>query len=184
MAERLARSEQADENVVVCGALLHDIGRPAELRDKGRTCHAREGARLVPELLGEIGVDDEAFVSRVSECVRTHRFRNRLEEHPSSLEAMVVFDADKLDSMGAIGIGRAFHFAGRIGARVHNTAEEALSSEAYGRDDTAYREYLVKLRRLHEAVLTPSGRRLAEQRHRFMEVFFEQLDREVAERDD
>ena len=95
------------------------------------------------------------------------------------MEAQVVFDADKLDSIGAVGIGRSFHFAGRIGARLHNTMEEALGSASYSREDSAYREYLVKLRYIHERMLTAEGRRMALARHQSMVGFFERLCCEV-----
>jgi len=95
---------------------------------------------------------------------------------------MIVYDADKLDSIGAVGIGRAFHFAGRIGARLHNTAAEAVGAPAYSVEDSAYREYLVKLRHVPERMLTPSGRRLAVDRARFMDEFFHRLNDEAGTR--
>ena len=101
--------------------------------------------------------------------------RHEKNGRPASIEAKIVYDADKLDSMGAIGIGRAFHFAGRIGARVHNRQEEALNNDSYTIEDTAFREYLVKLRHLQKHLLTAEGRRIGEQRSRFMEVFFQRL---------
>ena len=177
-ARRLARAEGADARVVEAAALLHDIGRPQEMEDQGRTCHAEWGAREVPALLRELGVTDPLFIRHVAECVRTHRYRAR-GGAPVTLEAKVVYDADKLDSIGAVGIGRAFHFAGRIGARLHNRAAEAVAAPSYSREDTAYREYLVKLRDVHGRLLTPAGRRLAERRHRFMERFFRRLAEET-----
>ena len=178
-ARHLCRVEGADLLVVEFAAVLHDVGRPAELADQGQTCHAHRGAELVHEILPGLGITDPAFIEHVAACVRTHRFRNRTDDRPASLEARIVFDADKLDSIGAIGIGRSFHFAGRIGARVHNRADEAQSSASYSREDSAYREFLVKLRHLHERMLTAEGRRMAASRHRFMVAFFEQLNREV-----
>ena len=179
-ARRLAESEHADRRVVEYAAVLHDIGRSQEMADQGLTCHAELGAGQVPALLETLGVRDVAFRDHVADCVRTHRFRRRRQETPRTLEARVVYDADKLDAIGAVGIGRAFHFAGRTGARVHNTASEALGSESYSRQDTAYREYLVKLQHVRENMLTESGRLEAENRHRFMVEFFRELEREAA----
>jgi uncharacterized protein len=179
-AKQLAILERAELLVVEVAALLHDIGRVAELRDQGQTCHAQLGAAMTPSVLAELGVDCSDFVAAVTDCVRSHRYRQRDgATPPQSLEAKIVYDADKLDSLGAIGIGRAFHFAGRIGARVHNLAQEALNSDSYSVEDSAYREYLVKLRHLHEAMLTASGRAFAQRRHRFMVEFFAQINREV-----
>ena len=98
---------------------------------------------------------------------------------PETLAEKIVYDADKLDSTGAFGIARAFHFAGRIGACLHNTAEEAVNSSAYGKNDSAYREYLVKLRHLPGKMLTGSGRELAKERSAFMDEFFARLNLEA-----
>ncbi len=178
-ARHLARVEGAGATVVEFAAVLHDIGRARELADRGKTCHAELGARLADRLLRRAGVPDIAFIEHVVACVRTHRYRSRNGETPATLEAKVVFDADKLDSVGAVGVGRAFHFAGRFGARLHNTAAEALASDSYSTEDTAFREYLVKLRKIPERMLTAEGRRLALERRRFMDRFFEQFGREV-----
>lgn len=178
-ARHICRAEGADAAVVEIAALFHDIGRPDELADEGRTCHAERGAELAVGILRRHRIGDESFIARVAACIRTHRYRRRTAETPATLEAKVIFDADKLDSIGAIGIGRSFHFAGRIGARVHNREEEALAGASYSREDSAYREYLVKLRHVHEGMLTAEGRRMAAGRHAFMEEFFARLNLEA-----
>lgn len=176
-ARRLAAMEPgADLAVVETAALLHDIGRPEEIRSKGRRCHARRGAELAAVMMEKLGCDP-VFTARVAECIRTHRFRGR--SVPRTLEEKIVYDADKLDSIGAVGIGRAFYFAGREGARLHNTAEEALNSAEYSREDSAYREYLVKLRHVEERMLTRAGRELARERAAFMHEFFDRLNAET-----
>ena len=161
-AELLAKElPAADLRIVRLAALLHDFARPEEMAAKGKLCHAVLGAELVRPLLAEAGFDPET-VDRVSQAVLTHRYRaNRI---PATLEAQIVYDADKLDSLGAVGIGRAFLFAGREHARLHNTREEALGSAEYSREDTAYREYLVKLSKLPGCMLTAPGRRIAGER--------------------
>lgn len=166
----------ADLRIVRLAALLHDIARPEEMAAKGTLCHAELGAEIVKKLLEERFEPD--FADRVSAAVRTHRYRD--DNRPQTLEAEIVYDADKLDSLGAVGVGRAFLFAGRENARLHNTAEEALNSPAYSREDTAYREYLVKLRYLPESMLTAPGKRIAMERADFMHDFFEQLEKETA----
>jgi len=182
-ALRLAAAERADAVVVECAALLHDVGRGIEIRDRGKTDHAERGAEETPRILSELGVDDEAFIRHVAECVRTHRYRKVRERPPVTIEAKVVYDADKLDALGAVGLGRAFLFAGREGARLHNTQEEALSAPSYSREDTAWREYLVKLRHLPDSMFTETGRRIARRRLDFMTKFFRRLDDEIHGRD-
>ncbi|MCQ2397323.1 MAG: HD domain-containing protein [Lentisphaeria bacterium] len=174
----LGRIEGTDESVVTVAAILHDIARPVEMRDHGRSDHAFIGAQMAYDYLAAEGVRDDVWRRHVADCIRTHRYRSRTGEAPATVEAKVLFDADKLDSLGAIGLARAFHFAGKTGARVHNSAEEALAGESYGREDSAYREYLVKLKYLPEAMLTKAGRETARARHEFMKRFFDELDAE------
>lgn len=177
-AERLLQ-EMPDccSETVRFAALLHDCARPEEHASKGRVCHAQLGAELAAKWMKEEELP-ENFCRAVAEVIRTHRYRDGIV--PETPEGMIVFDADKLDSLGAVGLGRAFLFAGSCGARLHNTSEEALSNPAYGPEDTAYREYLVKLRHLPSAMLTPAGRRLSEERLRFMSAFFHRLDQEIS----
>ena len=171
-----AQLPEADRPVVELAALLHDIARPEEMESKGRLCHAAIGAEIARKMLLEFGASEDVAVA-VAEAVRSHRYRDAVE--PQSLEAKIVFDADKLDSLGAVGLGRAFLFAGRVGARLHNTAEEALKAPAYSREDTAYREYLVKLRHLPAAMLTLPGQKEGTRRLRFMRRFFDRLEAEI-----
>lgn len=167
---------EADAETVILAALLHDIARPEEDASKGQRCHARLGAQMIPEILKQCNFDDR-LAARVAAAVRTHRFRGK--DEPQTIEADIVFDADKLDSLGAVGIGRAFLFAGHENARLHNTENEALNSPAYSKEDTAYREYLVKLRYLPRKMRTPAGRKIAVERAAFMAAFFEKLDSET-----
>ena len=171
----LAELPEADGNVVRLAALLHDIARPEE-KGSTRICHARRGAKMAEKILRGLKVE-KSLTEKITAAVRTHRYRDN--NAPGSLEAQIVYDADKLDSLGAVGIGRAFLFAGKFGARLHNTTREALSHKAYSKEDTAYREYLVKLKNLPDAMLTVPGRRIALERIVFMQTFFEHLNEET-----
>ena len=180
-AREIARGELGPEegdlfSAVELGALLHDVARPEELESGGRICHAEAGAPKAAGILRECGCSDEHLIRIVSESVGRHRFRGK--NAPVSLVDKIVYDADKLDSIGAVGIGRSFHFAGRVGARLHNTEQEALSGKEYGREDSAYREYLVKLRHVPERMLTATGRAMARGRAEFMHEFFRRMNRE------
>jgi uncharacterized protein len=173
---RIGKKEKADLGVVELAALLHDIGRAAEDASGGKVCHSQAGAALAAQVLGRHGLDPQ-LTREVVHCVRTHRFRKRAV--PKTLEAKVLFDADKLDSIGAVGIGRAFLFAGEVGARLHDPAIDIQRTRPYTRDDTAYREFLVKLRRVRDRIFTREGKRIAAERHRFMVAFFGRLNEET-----
>ncbi|MBR2643027.1 MAG: HD domain-containing protein, partial [Lentisphaeria bacterium] len=179
-AEQLCKElPEANLQTVLLAALLHDIARPEEDQSKGAIDHAAQGAAMVPELLNPFDLPPE-LVNHIADIVRTHRYRGT--DRPATLEAEIVYDADKLDSLGAVGIGRAFLFAGKTGARLHNDARTALTSQAYSVEDTAYREYLVKLRKLPEAMLTRPAWLLARKRADFMKQFFMVLDNETDNR--
>ena len=172
----IGRQMEAELAVLAPAALLHDIGRKEESLSRGRVCHAKRGAEIAAPLLGNLGYL-ETEIEAICHCIRTHRFRSGLR--PASLEAAILFDADKLDSIGAIGIGRAFLFAGQIGARLHNPEQDPTDTSAYSLEDTAYREFRVKMSNVRNQMLTPVGREMAEQRHAFMQTFFDQLTRET-----
>ena len=172
----LGRRLGARLDILAPAALLHDIGRREERLSRGTVCHARHGANLAAPLLLDMGYA-EADVQAICHCIRTHRYRGSAD--PRSLEAQILFDADKLDSIGAIGIGRAFLFAGQIGARLHNPEIDPARSKAYTLEDTAYREFQIKMSKVRDQMHTSIGRQLAEHRHAFMEFFFQQLTQEV-----
>lgn len=172
----IGEKENADMEILRISALLHDIARGQEDRCNGKICHAEAGAAMARELLSRLSMDN-TMIDQIVHCIETHRFRG--EKIPVSKEAKILFDADKLDSIGAVGIGRAFLFAGEIGAKLHNNDVDISKTQQYSADDTAYREYMVKLRNVRERMLTEEGKRMAEERHNFMVNFFERLDKEV-----
>jgi len=176
MALAMGRIMNARLDILAAAALLHDIGRRYETKSKGRLCHAQKSAEMAVDILAELDFTTE-YIEKVAHCIRSHRFRSN--ERPLSIEAEILFDADKLDSIGAIGIGRAFLFAGQIGAKLHDAEIDHTNTQSYSIEDTAYREFRVKMSRVRDQMLTPTGRELAEKRHAFMEVFFDELNREI-----
>jgi len=176
LAMHIGKKEGADLEILGLAAILHDIARKEEDKSSGQIDHAKIGAQLAAQILQKHNFPKEK-IAAVSHCIQAHRFRNNII--PESKEAKILFDSDKLDSIGAIGIGRAFSFAGHLGAKVHNANIDLKNTKEYSVDDTAYREYMVKLRYLKDKMLTQEGRRIAAERHNFMEQFFERLNKEV-----
>ena len=161
--------EGADMEVLLAAAYLHDIGRSHQDSSGGRTCHAKVGARLAAPFVQKLPLSTDQK-ENILHCIRTHRFRG--QHKPETPEARVLFDADKLDAIGAVGVARAFLFAGEIGARLHSNAPNIEATRAYSADDTGYREFKVKLCKIKDRVLTREGRKLAIGRHTVMKEFF------------
>lgn len=169
---KIGKVEGADLDTLGIAAYLHDIGRPFQDMARGKVCHAEKGAELASKILLKTDISEDCR-NNIIHSIRTHRFRNN--SRPETLEARVLFDADKLDSIGAVGIGRAFLFAGEVGATLHNPDIAPEDCESYSINDTCYREYRIKLRKVKDRILTGEGYRIALERHRFMEAFFKRF---------
>ncbi|MCU0820933.1 MAG: HD domain-containing protein [Spirochaetes bacterium] len=175
LSEKIAAAENGDIFIVRLSAMLHDIAREEEDKSGGNLCHAELGSVIARDFLLSENLDSET-ADRVAKCIITHRYRN--DHIPVTIEEKVLYDADKLDSIGAIGIGRAFLFAGEVGARLHNPDIDISKTLPYTIEDTAYREYIVKMRHLEKKMLTAEGKKLAGGRHEFMVEFFRRLQDE------
>ena len=177
MCMHIASVEGGDTDIIQAAALLHDIGRHAQDISKGKLSHAEIGVKMARPILERYQFSPES-IKKILHCIETHRYRKG--DEPKSLEARILFDADKLDAIGAIGIGRAFVFAGENGAAVHIRNLDIENSKSYTKHDTAYREFKVKLEKVKDRIFTAEGKRLAEERHDFMVAFFNRLKLEAA----
>jgi uncharacterized protein len=188
LAERIARAEGADLAVVRTAALLHDVAE-----SQGRANHHLASAAQAREILRDQPAD---FVEAVAHAIAAHRFRT--EPAPCTLEAQVVFDADKLDITGAIGVARAFAYAGEHGNALWNTpwrtiaAGFGVSAQPNGGGDalrqpaalgaayTPSHEFVYKLDCISARLYTATARAIAVEREAFIRAFFDRLDAEVA----
>lgn len=178
LAERIAAAEGADLTVVRAAALLHDIGASQD-----RRTHHLIGAARARELLAGQPV---AWVEAVAHAIEAHRFR--ADPSPRTLEARCVSDADKLDAIGAVGVARAFAFAGERGTALWRQPWRAIAAEAgdavrspaaLGNDYTPVHEFVYKLERIPDRLYTATARAIAAERRAFMRAFFDRLDEEA-----
>jgi uncharacterized protein len=177
LAERIGQEEGADLEIVRAAALLHDVGRAqADAEGLDHAAFAADRAREI--LAGQ----PAAKVEAVARAIAAHRFR--AGPQPATLEAQVLFDADKLDAIGAVGVARAFAYGGAHGQRLWapvETVDMACWTEE-GDDPhnhTPVHEFVVKLSRLKDQLFTPTGRSIAEERHAYLVAFFRRFDAEV-----
>ncbi len=154
--------------------------RQKRSRHAPRRTHQASAADFAGQVLLQEGWD-EADIQAVQHCIRAHRFRDDTEQ-PQTLEAQVLFDADKLDAIGATGVARAVAYAANAGMPAYIQPSESFLASgkmAPGELHSAYHEYLFKLRKLKDRMYTRTGRELAEARHRVMADFFDQLQAEA-----
>jgi uncharacterized protein len=178
MAERLAEAEGADIEIVRAAALLHDASG-AETGGAGRADHQNSGADFAEQILKAEGWPPER-IAAVQHCIRAHRFRGN--EQPQSLEAKVLFDADKLDVLGAFGVARTLGYDVVMKWPFFAEPSEQFmqtGKKEEGETHSSYHEYLFKLGKIKERMQTATGRRLAEARQIFLNDYFEQLAAEA-----
>jgi uncharacterized protein len=179
MAERLAREVGADQEIVRAAALVHDAAGAHPEAGEARHDHEQDSAAVARRVLTDEGWPEER-IRAVEHCIRAHRFRGK--ERPQTLEAQVLFDADKLDVMGAFGAARTIGYALQAGTPIYATPSRAFldrGERESGEPHSAYHEYLFKLRRVRDRLYTEPARQIGERRHHVLCAFFDQLAAEA-----
>jgi len=180
LVEQLCVLEGADFEIVRAAALFHDAqsepsGTAGELGSARRDHHVRS-AEFASVMLNREGWSAER-IAAVQHCILAHRFREA-GVSPQTLEAMALFDADKLDAIGAVGAARAIAYAARQGQPFYaKPTPEFLKSGRVqpGELHSAYHEYLFKLIKIKDRLFTDAAKALAQERQQRMIDFFEAL---------
>ena len=168
--------ESVDHDVLITACLLHDIGRKEQFADP-TLCHAAVGSEKARGFLLQHGFSGE-FADQVAHCIVTHRFRKA--NPPQTIEAKILFDADKLDATGAIGIARTLQFKADTHAPIYTVRPDGSVSNGEGEEGSSFfREYQFKLKKLYDRFFTQTGARLAQERRQIARDFYESLYREV-----
>ncbi len=180
MAVRLAKIEGADLEIVRAAALLHDAqGSQTEGGEEGRQNHHHASSDFARQILESEGWPPDK-IAAVQHCIRAHRFRDNTET-PQSLEAKILFDADKLDVIGAVGVARTIAFDVVVNQPIYTEPSErflATGEKEPGEPHSSYHEYIFKLSRIKDRLFTETAQDLAVERHRFMDEYFERLGAE------
>lgn len=175
----IAETEKtADLDVLVCACLLHDIGRKEQFANP-KLCHAHVGGEKAYRFLTQNGYGQE-FAEQVRHCIVSHRFREN--NQPETLEAKILFDADKLDAAGAMGVARTLLYQGHEGEPLYSLTPDGRVSD--GAADTApsfFHEYKYKLEKLYDRFYTKRGRELALSRKCAAQNFYDALLKEAQE---
>lgn len=170
----IAQEESCDLTVVKLGALLHDIA-DSKFHNGDETI----GPKTARAFLEAENVD-EATIVHVVNIIENISFKGgNFEKKFSSKELEIVQDADRLDAIGAIGIARCFNYGGFKNRALYNPAippKFGMSKEEYKTNDSpTINHFYEKLLLLKDKMNTPTGKKVAEARHRFMENFLSQF---------
>lgn len=173
----IAKTEStADCEVLIAACLLHDIGRQEQL-DNPELCHAQVGADKAYKFLIEHNFPKK-FALHVSDCIRAHRFRK--ENPPESIEAKILFDADKIDVSGAIGIARTLIYKGEVCEPLYTLTADGQVSDGLGDTQPSFfQEYKYKLEGLYLKFYTARGAEIADQRRLAAVDFYNNILSEV-----
>lgn len=180
-ALKLGQEEKADLFVVELAALLHDI---ADHKFHGGD--EEIGPATARNWLESLEVE-ESIIGHICDIIRDISFKGSEVETPmKTIEGKVVQDADRLDAIGAIGIARAFTYGGYKGRELHNPDTEPESHDSFDgykkSTGPTLNHFYEKLFLLKDRMNTASGRRLAKERHEFMQEFVDRFLKEWDEK--
>lgn len=168
--------ENIDYDVLIGACLLHDIGRREQFENPA-LCHAVVGAEKAYHFLLEQGFGT-SYAQQVKHCIQTHRYRK--SNQPQSMEAKILFDADKLDAAGAIGIARTLLYKGIVSEPLYSVLADGTVSGGEG--DTLpsfFQEYKYKLEKIYSGFYTAKANQIAEERRNIAVEFYQSLYQEV-----
>jgi len=178
--------KDVDLEVLIPSALLHDIARVEESKDKtGEVDHAVLGSEIAGNILRKLNYEEEK-IEKIRHCIISHRFRTG--NKPNTTEAKILFDSDKLDVIGASGIARTFMLAGQFGQRITvnesldeyfdtNTVENGKLKDVS--KHTPFIEYEVKFKKIPDKLYTKKAKEIGKERLKFMEMYFNKLKSEI-----
>lgn len=177
LALDIAKTEPSvDYDVLICACLLHDIGRKEQFENPS-LCHAQVGGEKAYQFLTAHGFTAE-FAEKVKACIQAHRFRKNCL--PQTLEAKILFDADKIDVSGALGIARTLLYTGQVSEPLYSLLPDGQISD--GENDASpsfFQEYKHKLENLYSHFYTKRGMELACQRQEAAKRFYEDILQEA-----
>ncbi|MFL6330402.1 MAG: HD domain-containing protein [Nitrososphaeraceae archaeon] len=177
-AELISKQEESvDLDIVLAAALLHDL--VVYPKGSSKTINsADDSAEIAKKILLEYKNYPREKIEKVADAIRTHSYSKRLV--PQTLEGKILQDADRLDAIGAIGIARTFSVGGSENRSLYNPTDAFCETERQ-LDDTQWTldHIKKKLMILKNSMHTKTAKKIAEERTEFMELFLNQLRKEI-----
>ncbi|MCJ2372888.1 HD domain-containing protein [Pseudomonas sp. RGM 3321] len=167
--------EGGDARVLIAATLLHDCVS-VEKDSPFRSSASRLAAARASELLTEMGWDEESTAS-VAHAIEAHSFSAAIT--PLTLEARILQDADRLDSLGMIGVARTFYVSGRMGRRLYEPNDPHARQRPHDDMNFAADHFHTKLLHLADSFQTDTGTQMAKIRHDRLKRFLDELMEEI-----
>ena len=183
LADKIQASEGGDLSTIWAAVALHDIGQERERRHGGD--HASIGAELAAQLLKDTPFPQDS-IPAVQQAIREHRMTGGVT--PQTLEGRILYDADKIDCLGAIGIGRLYCITGRYNQKVYAPVPGDILEPIDPHiirllrrrpDYSPSIEFQLLFADLPERMTTKTGQEMARERFLYMQEFFNRLRQEV-----
>ncbi len=171
----LHAEEGGDLEVLLAAVLLHDcvaVEKNSPLRSQASRLAAEKASIMLADM-----VWPDAKISAVAHAIEAHSFSANIA--PTTLEAKIMQDADRLDSLGMLGVARTFYIAGRMGSALYDPEDPEAKDREYDDKRFCLDHFQTKLLHLADGFQTTTGQRLAQTRHErlksFMELFKEEI---------
>jgi len=165
-------------DVLIASCLLHDIGREKQFKDSS-ICHAKIGGIMAKEYLLDNNWP-EADAEHVNKCISAHRFRG--DNIPETIEAKILFDSDKLDVIGCLGIARTLMYKGHVKNKIYEIKNgEICFGDKKTDEETFLKEYNVKLIKLYDKFYTKEAKKIAKKQKKYAQYFYDKLLEQINE---
>ena len=174
-ARTIHAQEGGDLEVLLAAVLLHDcvsVEKNSPLRSQASRLAAEKASAVLADLNWS-----GANISAVVHAIEAHSFSANIPA--ASLEAQIMQDADRLDSLGLLGVARTFYVAGRMGSALYDPLDPEAQHRDYDDKRFCLDHFQTKLLHLADGFQTPTGRRLAQIRHERLKGFMEQFKEEI-----
>jgi uncharacterized protein len=173
ISKKIGIKEKADMDVLLAASLLHDV-----YASKNYACHIEISIKFAKKALIEIGFPRNK-IKDVINCIKNHENYNWGKDTSVSKEAKILQDSDRIDAIGAIGIARVFTFGGWYGRVIYKPNEKRkLYYNFMKTKKSSIAHFYEKLLLLKDNMNTKTGRKIAEGRHKFMELYLKEFFKE------
>jgi len=165
-------SESINSDILIASCLLHDIGRNEQFKNHN-ICHAETGGIMAKEFLLRNGWSEKNS-NHVKNCISTHRFRGN--NVPETLEAKILFDSDKLDAVGCLGIARTLMYKGSVDNNLYEIKDGKICfGENKNDKETFLKEYNFKLKNLYDNFYTKEAAEMAKSQKGYAQMYYNNL---------